>query len=54
MDYIDLYLIHYPVAYQRVLKNTRLPPDDVNAFHEFPTDKEGNNSKEQHNNANSK
>lgn len=42
LDYIDLYLLHYPVAYQRVLRNNRLPPDDVNAFHFFPVDKMGN------------
>jgi len=41
LEYIDLYLVHYPVAYQRVLKNNRLPPDDVNAFHSFPVDKTG-------------
>lgn len=41
LGYIDLYLIHYPVAYRRVLQNIRLPPDDVNAFHVFPVDKDG-------------
>lgn len=41
LDYIDLYLLHYPVAYQRVLRNNRLPSDDVNAFHLFPVDKMG-------------
>lgn len=41
LDYIDLYLMHYPVSYQRVLRNNRLPPDDVNAFHVFPVDKNG-------------
>lgn len=38
LGYIDLYLIHYPVAYRRVLQNIRLPSDDVNAFHVFPVD----------------
>lgn len=41
LGYIDLYLMHYPVAYKRVLQNIRLPPDDVNAFHVFPVDKDG-------------
>lgn len=41
LGYIDLYLMHYPVAYRRVLQNIRLPSDDVNAFHVFPVDKEG-------------
>lgn len=41
LGYIDLYLIHYPVAYRRVLQNIRLPPDDVNSFHVFPVDKNG-------------
>lgn len=41
LGYIDLYLIHYPVAYRRVLQNIRLPKDDVNAFHVFPVDKNG-------------
>lgn len=27
LGYIDLYLIHYPVAYRRVLQNIRLPSD---------------------------
>ncbi|XP_031616542.1 1,5-anhydro-D-fructose reductase-like [Contarinia nasturtii] len=42
LDYIDLYLMHYPVAYRRVLQNIRLPSDDVNAFYVFPVDKNGN------------
>lgn len=43
LEYIDLYLIHHPVAYRRVLMNIRLPSDDVNAFHAFPVDKDGKN-----------
>lgn len=43
LGYIDLYLIHYPVAYRRVQQNIRLPSDDVNAFHVFPVDKNGKN-----------
>lgn len=41
LEYIDLYLIHNPIAYRRVVKNIRLPNDDVNAFHFFPVDKDG-------------
>lgn len=41
LGYIDLYLIHNPVPYRRVLQNIRLPSDDVNAFHLFPADKDG-------------
>ncbi|XP_055320009.1 1,5-anhydro-D-fructose reductase-like [Sitodiplosis mosellana] len=41
LGYIDLYLIHYPVSYRRVLQNIRLPSDDVNAFYVFPVDKDG-------------
>lgn len=36
LGYIDLYLLHYPVAYSRVVENSRLPADDVNAFYPFP------------------
>lgn len=36
LGYIDLYLIHYPIAYQRIVENSRLPADDVNAFYVFP------------------
>lgn len=36
LGYIDLYLIHYPISYRRVIENSRLPPDDVNAFYVFP------------------
>jgi len=40
LDYIDLYLIHFPVAFQRVLKDGQTS-DDVNAFELFPVDKNG-------------
>lgn len=43
LGYIDLYLMHHPVSYRRVLLNIRLPSDDVNAFHVFPVDKDGKN-----------
>lgn len=33
--------MHYPVSYQRVLLNHRLPADDVNSFNVFPVDKNG-------------
>lgn len=44
LGYIDLYLIHSPVAYRRVLQNIRLPSDDVNAFYVFPVDKDTGNT----------
>lgn len=43
LGYIDLYLMHYPGAYRRVLKNLRLPSDDVDSFKVFPINKNGKN-----------
>lgn len=41
LDYIDLYLLHFPIAWQRVLKNDTLPIDDVDSYELFPKDKDG-------------
>lgn len=44
LGYIDLYLMHNPMAYRRVLKNfTHLPSDDVDAYQLIPVDKNGKN-----------
>lgn len=42
MTYVDLYLIHFPTALQRVLKNNTAPSDDVNSFEKLPLGKDGN------------
>lgn len=41
IEYIDLYLIHNPVAYQRVLKSPGLSLDDFDSFKTFPVDENG-------------
>lgn len=41
LDYIDMYLLHFPIAWQRVLKNESLPVDDVDSYELFPKDSDG-------------
>ena len=41
LGYIDLYLMHFPEAYQRVLKDPSLDPNDVDSYQLIPKDKDG-------------
>ncbi|XP_031621586.1 1,5-anhydro-D-fructose reductase-like isoform X2 [Contarinia nasturtii] len=42
LTYIDLYLIHYPVPFQRLLKNDSFSVNDVSSFQLSPVDENGN------------
>lgn len=41
LEYIDLYLMHFPNAYQRVLKHPSLDPDDADSYELTPRDEQG-------------
>lgn len=41
IGYIDLYLMHKPMAYQRISKTTRLPTEDIDDLEYFPIDTDG-------------
>lgn len=41
MSYVDLYLIHTPVAYQHISKSTNMPTDDIDDVIPFPKDANG-------------
>lgn len=41
LDYIDLYLMHSKNAYQRVLKEPHLDPNDVDSYQITPRDQNG-------------
>lgn len=41
LDYIDLYLMHFPNAYQRVLKEPHLDPNDIDSYQLMPRDESG-------------
>lgn len=41
LGYIDLYLLHGPQSYRRVLKNSSLPADDVDSYELYVLDKNG-------------
>lgn len=41
LGYIDLYLMHFPEAYQRILKDPSLDPNDVDSYQLIPKDEDG-------------
>lgn len=41
IDYIDLYLLHAPLAYQRISKSTNKTTDDIDNVYSFPVDENG-------------
>ena len=41
LDYIDLYLMHFPNGYQRVLKEPHLDPKDADSYQLTSRDENG-------------
>lgn len=41
IDYIDLYLMHTPLAYQHISKLTNETTDDIDNVYSFPVDENG-------------
>lgn len=41
IDYIDLYLMHAPLSYQRISKLTNKTTDDIDNIYAFPVDENG-------------
>ncbi|XP_055306360.1 putative aldo-keto reductase family 1 member C8, partial [Sitodiplosis mosellana] len=41
LEYIDLYLMHFPNAWQRILKEPSLDPNDVDSYQLTPQDENG-------------
>lgn len=42
IGYVDLYLMHMPIAYQRISRATGLPTEDIDDITSFPKDTNGN------------
>lgn len=41
LGYIDLYLMHFPEAFKRVLKSPDLDPNDIDSYNLLPRNENG-------------